>query len=158
MKPRRNEEAQAHIGLSSPSHRGKKKLYRTTTFDLITMCVVKNRWTQYYKRKKNFCQYSNKIHSILLGCGASPVSSADCRLNRLSHIFKWTMSVLYILCTSVLFYDAVSVSDYMVWDGRVIGEWRIVRDVEGGGLSKIDVISCHLIGGTEEKHDTSPSG
>jgi hypothetical protein len=49
------------------------------------------------------------------------------------------------------FYDAVSISEYRVSNGR-IGEYRLGKDLEGSGLGLIEVSSRNFPVRTEENH------
>jgi hypothetical protein len=61
----------------------------------------------------------------------------------------------FILFSCSLFNDAVSSSDDMASNGKMIGEWWIGKDWEGSGRVLNEVPSRHLSGGTDEHHEKS---
>jgi len=67
---------------------------------------------------------------------------------------------LIILYTNntVSFYDIVSNSNFIISNCTMICEWRIGMDAERCDCGLIKVLSWHLHGWTEEKHDNYQSG
>jgi hypothetical protein len=56
-----------------------------------------------------------------------------------------------------LFNDALSSSDYIVLNDRMINEWWIRMDVEEVAMSYFKMLSWHLSGGAAENHNKSYS-
>jgi hypothetical protein len=55
----------------------------------------------------------------------------------------WNASHIQIICS---FHDAVSISDYLPSNGKIISEWWIGKDMEGSGRGLIEIVSRHFSG------------